>query len=79
MEVTRFNNLSLPEKEVLVKEKGQLVQAQDFYSFYVLHYALDEHAIRVTYDFSGRLIDVETDNETEACDDFSRAVNLFSR
>lgn len=77
MEKIEFHNLSLPEKEDLVKEKGQLIEAQDFYSFFVLVYLFEQHPVKVIYDFSGQLIDIADDIENESEDQFSTAVNRF--
>ena len=66
MEETLLESLSLSEKEALIKEKGQLIEAQDFYSFFILIYLLHDCSVKAYYDFSGTLIDVEeVDPESE--------------
>lgn len=64
MKESSFQNLSLPEKESFVKEKGQLLEAQDFYSFFMVSYLVDQDPVRLYYDYSGKLVDVETGEPT---------------
>jgi len=63
MDETLLENLSLSEKEDFVKQKGQLIDAQDFYSFFILVYLLNQQHVKLFYDFNGILIDVEADKE----------------
>jgi hypothetical protein len=65
MDETLFNNLSLAEKANFVQEKGQFIEAQDFYSFFVLIYTLNQYQIRLIYDFTGFLLSVEAEPEKE--------------
>lgn len=60
MKETTFQNLSLSQKESFVKEKGQLLEAQDFYSFFMLTYLLNQDPVRLYYDYSGKLVEVES-------------------
>lgn len=60
MKETSFQNLSLSQKESYVKEKGQLLEAQDFYSFIMVSYLVNQEPVRLYYDYSGKLVEVET-------------------
>jgi hypothetical protein len=46
----QFNALPLTEKELFVKKKGQLIEAEDDYSYRLLFYTLDDHLIELMYD-----------------------------
>jgi hypothetical protein len=59
---------SLLEKANLVQAEGQLIEAQDYYSFFVLLYLLNKEHIKLFYDFSGDLISIETQAETDQSD-----------
>ena len=63
MDETLFNNLTLAEKANFVQEKGQFIEAQDFYSFFILIYMLNQQQIKLLYDFSGLLLSVEEEAE----------------
>jgi hypothetical protein len=65
MDETLFNNLTLAEKANYVQEKGQFIEAQDFYSFFVLIYMLNQFQIKLIYDFTGLLLSVEAEPEKE--------------
>jgi hypothetical protein len=65
MDETLFNNLTLAEKANLVQEKGQFIEAQDFYSFFILIYMLNQQQIKMLYDFTGLLLSVEEDQGKE--------------
>jgi hypothetical protein len=54
----------LSEKAAWIQENGQFVEAQDFYSFFVLIYLLNEKHIKLLYDFSGLLVSIESDEDT---------------
>ena len=55
-----FHQLPLAEKAAFVQEKGQFIEAQDFYSFFILVYLCNKQHIKLLYDFSGQLVSVET-------------------
>lgn len=65
MDETLFDSLSLPEKASFVQEKGQFIESQDFYSFFILIYMLNQHQIKLFYDFNGLIVDVEQEKEME--------------
>ena len=58
-------DLSLSEKAAWIQENGQFVEAQDFYSFFVLVYLLNQKQIKLLYDFSGLLVGIESDEGTQ--------------
>ena len=70
MEENLYANLSLQEKAAWIQEKGQFIEAQDFYSFFVLIYLLNKEHIKLLYDFSGSLVSIESANEDPEKDDF---------
>jgi hypothetical protein len=61
MKEMKFKDLPLSEKANLVREKGQFISAQDFYSYFVLIYELKKHQVNLFYDFTGLLVSVEPD------------------
>ncbi len=63
MDETLFNDLSLDEKALFIQEQGQFIEAQDFYSFFILIYILNQQHIKLFYDFTGLLVSVESDQE----------------
>ena len=65
MNQTLFDQLPLAEKADFIQQQGQLIEAQDFYSFFILVYLFDKHHIKLLYDFSGRLVGIE-DQENSA-------------
>jgi hypothetical protein len=54
-----FNQLNLQEKAALVQKQGTFIEAEDFYSFKIYLYSVDQHRAEVTIDYSGNIIDVE--------------------
>jgi hypothetical protein len=70
-----FDQLSLAEKAAYVQERGEFIEAQDFYSFFVLLYLLNKDQIKLLYDFSGLLVAVETVTETLKDDFFTDNLN----
>lgn len=58
-----FQDLSLAQQEAFVKEKGQLLEAQDFYSFFTVSYLVNRDPVRLYYDYSGKLVEVEAGEE----------------
>lgn len=70
MEENLYSRLSLQEKAAWVQEKGQFIEAQDFYSFFVLVYLLNKEHIKLLYDFSGSLVSVESEDEEPKKDNF---------
>jgi hypothetical protein len=52
MNVTRehFNQLSLDQKEQLVLSMGQFIEAEDEYSYRLIHYSLGDSAVELMYD-----------------------------
>jgi len=59
-----FNALPFAEKAAFVRENGHFIEAQDFYSFFVLVYLVNKDQVKLVYDYSGRLVGVETNEET---------------
>ena len=57
-------DLSLAEKADWIQKNGHYIEAQDFYSFFVLIYLLNNNHVKLLYDFSGLLISIESDEET---------------
>jgi hypothetical protein len=70
MEENLYDNLSLQEKAAWIQEKGQFIEAQDFYSFFVLIYLLNKEHIKLLYDFSGSLVSIESTNDEPEKDNF---------
>lgn len=64
-----LDSMPLSEKAAFIQQKGHFIEAQDFYSFFVLVYTLNKQHIKLLYDFSGMLVSVETDEE-DARDSF---------
>ncbi|MGC1244209.1 MAG: hypothetical protein WA874_21640 [Chryseosolibacter sp.] len=64
MDETLFNSLPLSKKAEYVQENGQFIEAQDFYSFFILVYLLNQQEFKLFYDFTGLLVSVEASNET---------------
>jgi hypothetical protein len=54
-----FNQLTLTEKAALIQKKGTFIEAEDFYSFRILLYTIDQHRAEVTFDHSNTVINVE--------------------
>lgn len=63
MNESLFDQLPLAEKAAFVQEKGQFIEAQDFYSFFILVYLCNKRHIKLLYDFSGLLVGVETEDD----------------
>ena len=63
MNQTLFDELPLTEKAAFVQEQGQFIEAQDFYSFFILVYLCHKRHIKLLYDFSGKLVSVEIADE----------------
>lgn len=69
MKEVSFDAMPLSEQAAFVQEKGQFLEAQDFYSFFFLVYSLNKQYIKLLYDFSGTLIAIENVEEGTT-DDF---------
>ena len=69
MQESLFDQLPLAEKAAFIQEQGQLIDAQDFYSFFILVYLLNQRHIKLLYDCSGLLVEIET-NEDRTKDSF---------
>lgn len=63
MDETLLNSLSLAEKAEFIQENGQFIEAQDFYSFFILIYILNQQHIKLCYDFTGLLVSIEGEKE----------------
>lgn len=59
MQESLFEQLPLAEKADFIKEKGQFIEGQDFYSFFILVYLLNKRQVKLLYDFSGLLVAIE--------------------
>jgi hypothetical protein len=59
MDEYKFSNLSLADKADFVRKQGSFIEAQDFYSYHVLLYKLDQHDVELLYDFSNKIVSVE--------------------
>lgn len=59
MDENEFENLSLEGKADFVMKNASFVEAEDYYSYRILHYALETHHVELLYDFSNKLISVE--------------------
>ena len=59
MENASLDQLPLPQLESIVKQKGKLIDAEDFYSFITVNYLLEKSMVSLIYDYSGKLIDSE--------------------
>ncbi|HET9485858.1 MAG TPA: hypothetical protein VFO54_00405 [Chryseosolibacter sp.] len=64
MDETLFNSLTLTQKADFVQENGQFIEAQDFYSFFILAYLLHQQKINLLYDFTGLLVSVEREESS---------------
>ena len=63
MDETLLNSLSLAEKATFIQENGQFIEAQDFYSFFILVYILNQQHIKLCYDFTGLLVSIEGEKQ----------------
>jgi hypothetical protein len=54
-----FDNLSLSQKAEFIKKQGTFIEAQDFYSYQILFYRLENHDVELLYDFTNQLVSVE--------------------
>ena len=45
-----FDQLSLKEKEQIVLKEGQFIEAEDEYSYRLIHYTLGDNRIELMYD-----------------------------
>jgi hypothetical protein len=59
MDEALFANLSLAGKAEFVKKNGNFVEAQDYYSYQVFLYTLENHNVELLYDFDEHLVSVE--------------------
>lgn len=50
MNMDQFNGLSLNEKELYIKNKGHLIEAEDDYSYRLLFYSLEDNVVELMYD-----------------------------
>lgn len=50
MNRNQFEELSLTEKELYIKNKGQLIEAEDDYSYRLVFYSLNDDVVELMYD-----------------------------
>jgi hypothetical protein len=67
MDEVQFNNLTLQAKAEYVQQKGNFIEAEDYYSYQVLRFTLDAHQVELVYDYSHSVISVDfvEKNDTE--------------
>jgi hypothetical protein len=53
------SQLNLQEKAALIQKQGTFIEAEDFYSFRIFLYSVDQHRAELTFDQSGNIIEVE--------------------
>jgi hypothetical protein len=68
MDETLLASLSLAEKAEFIQENGQFIEAQDFYSFFILVYILNQQHLKICYDFTGLLVSIEGEKQGNAED-----------
>lgn len=66
MDLSYYNQLPLRDKAEFIQKKGDFIEGEDFYSFKILLYTLEDHQVEITYDYSGSLISVEFVEEKES-------------
>lgn len=54
-----FNQLNLKEQAAFIQKSGTFIEAEDFYSFRIYLYSIDQHRAELTFDYSGNIINVE--------------------
>lgn len=60
MDDFKFNTLALEDKAEFVKREGKFIDVQDYYSYRILLYSMDNHSVELLYDnTSDCLISVE--------------------
>jgi hypothetical protein len=59
MNQAMFNNLSLESKAEFIQKQGNFIEGQDYYSYRILWYTLDNHYVELLYDFTDRIVKVE--------------------
>jgi hypothetical protein len=77
MDEILFNDLTLQAKEKFVKEHGSFVEAQDYYSYRILLYSLDQHHVELLYDFSDDIVSVEFVEKKNPPDHLSKDLQSF--
>jgi hypothetical protein len=59
MNEAMFNDLPLESKAEFIQKQGNFIEGQDYYSYRVLWYILDNRYIELVYDFTDRIVKVE--------------------
>jgi hypothetical protein len=59
-----FSNLPMAEKAAWIKTNGQFLEAQDYYSFFIHVYQLNQEHVKLLYDFSGQLVGIESEQQS---------------
>lgn len=59
MQPLRPTDVPLSERADFIKENGQLIEVQDYYSFNIHVYLVGRLYMNLLYDFSGSLVSVE--------------------
>jgi hypothetical protein len=59
MDENMFNTLSLVGKADFIQKQGNFVEAEDYYSYRIVKYAVDNHHVEIVYDFSNTILSVE--------------------
>jgi len=77
MDEIQFNNLTLQAKAEYVQQKGNFIEAEDYYSYQILRYALDMHHVELLYDYTHSVISVEFVEKKESEDYRSSQLDSF--
>jgi hypothetical protein len=63
------NHLSLKEQAIFIMEKGTFIEAEDYYSYRILHYQFNNQIAELTLDFSDEVVSVEFVSDENANSD----------
>lgn len=56
-----LSQLSLRDQADWIERNGRMIIAQDYYSYFVVLYQLEDTTLRLVYDYSGSVLDIEED------------------
>lgn len=56
-----LSQLSLRDQADWIERNGRMIIAQDYYSYFVVLYQLEDTTLRLVYDYSRSVLDIEED------------------
>lgn len=77
MDEIQFNKLTLQAKAEYVQQKGNFIEAEDYYSYQILRYALDTHHVELLYDYTHSVVSVEFVEKKDSEDYRSSQLDTF--